>query len=1420
MISDKLGTYVNIERVELGFPNRLILDNVLIQDHNQEEMLRVGRLSAKIEFLPLADGRISISSAQLFGCHAQLYKTDSLAAPNYQFVLDSLASDDEEPSSLNLRINSLIIRHSSIAYDQKDIPQSPKTFNTNHLRISDISAHIILKELQSDSLNVNIKRLTFKEESGLNISRLSLCIEANEHHANLKNFKLQMPHTEINIDSFQATYDREYLKESIKYIAVINIPSLSPNDVVCFMPALKSFHQTFSIYGIINGKGSTIDCPNLTIQSNNQSLELQAEGHFSNTKGIPVWAFDTSNIYISQDFFNQCKNAFSDFPEEITRLGNVRMTGHASRNEAGTMQTNVTLHSDAGNTQIQFSINKDQQFDGHIDTESFQLGKVLGNEELGTIATHINIKGNKNNITAKGEIPFIEYKEYTYHNITINGTYSKGDIKGALKIDDPNILADLEGDLHHGQRSSIKLQAHFKDVCPKALNLTDQWSDTRFSASIDADFIASNLNDAEGSFNLYDFEMLANDSLGNYYHLDNLHISSGYEEKTHFLKIKGDMGDADIIGNFDWNTLPQSFVNYIGSKLPTLPNLPKTTHKTNNDFVIKLMLTDTDWMQKLLGIPLSLERPLTLRAAIDDKNKTLDVESQIPMFTYNGSRYLNSTIDINTEENAMYYQVNLMKMNEDEEYMDIQLDGKAADNQISASLHLTQTNLMEPQYDTDGIINTITELYTNEEEKAEAHIRVLPSRIVVREKTWDLEPCDIFYSPNRLFVDHFSIHHDCQHINVDGIASKSPFELLSIDLKDVDVAYILDLVDFESVSFEGMATGKATLSQVFNDFEASTDLTVDHFRFESGNLGTLIAHAEWNRDNNQIDIEAVADNGIQSQTFINGYVSPVREDIKLDIQAAGTNIEFCKSFTDSFLHGLKGNAHGNVVLAGPLKELNLTGSVVVDGETSVTALNTTYYLHNDTIKLIPNKILFDRCIITDRDGHQGILKGGIDHQNFSDFTFDFDIEAYNLLAYDFPDFNEGTICGTVYATGTADLHGRSGEVTINCYVTPEEKSVFTYNATNPDAISRQEFITWSDNTKTHHKKTGEPKDDLASTTNIFINFNINATPRGTLRILMDANTNDYITLNGSGGIRASFYNKGPFHMFGTYTVESGTYGITIQNIIKKNFSFQNGGSIVFGGDPYNANLNLQAQYTVNGVSLSDLNLGNTFGTNTVRVNCLMNIQGTPQSPHVDFDFELPTVNAEENQMIRSVIASEQEMNQQVLYLLGIGRFYMQGANNAQSQEYGQTQLAMQSFLSGTVSSQINEVLSQVIKSNDWNFGANISTGNEGWHNAEYEGLVSGKMLNNRLLINGQFGYRDNATQATPSFIGDFDIQYLLNPNGNLAFKVYNQTNDRYFTRSSLNTQGVGIIMKKDFNGIGELFRWKKQKKNSVIPSGE
>ena len=499
------------------------------------------------------------------------------------------------------------------------------------------------------------------------------------------------------------------------------------------------------------------------------------------------------------------------------------------------------------------------------------------------------------------------------------------------------------------------------------------------------------------------------------------------------------------------------------------------------------------------------------------------------------------------------------------------------------------------------------------------------------------------------------------------------------------------------------------------------------------------------------------------------------------------------SFTESFISEITGHGNGNLRLAGPLDAINLTGGLRIDGHASITPLNTTYTLRDDSLTLVYNEILLDSLRIYDKYDNVGYLSGAVHHEDLTNLSLDLHVATDRLLGYDFSDFGDQSFYGTVFASGDVDISLRGDDVHIDCNVTPLTGSTFVYNADQNDGIRDQEFITW--------RKVDQE-------------FLVNATPEGTLRLLMDAKTGDYITLNGSGTLQATYYNKGTFEMQGTYTVDHGTYDVTIQNIINKKFQFQPGGTIIFGGDPYAAALNLQALYTVNGVSLSDLQLGNSFSSNTIRVNCLMNIGGQPSAPQVTFDLDMPTVNADEKQMVRSLLSSQQEMNQQVLYLLGIGRFYTLGQNNADQQpgQPDQTTLAMQSFLSGTLSTQINNVLNQVIGNDSWNFGANIATGTEGWNNAEYEGTVAGRMLDNRLLINGQFGYRDNATQATPSFIGDFDIRYLLLPNGNLALKVYNQTNDRYFTRSSLNTQGVGIIMKKDFNGLRDFFGIKDKEK--------
>lgn len=97
---------------------------------------------------------------------------------------------------------------------------------------------------------------------------------------------------------------------------------------------------------------------------------------------------------------------------------------------------------------------------------------------------------------------------------------------------------------------------------------------------------------------------------------------------------------------------------------------------------------------------------------------------------------------------------------------------------------------------------------------------------------------------------------------------------------------------------------------------------------------------------------------------------------------------------------------------------------------------------------------------------------------------------------------------------------------------------------------------------------------------------------------------------------------------------------------------------------------------------------------------------------------------------------------------------------------------------------------------------------------EFETMLSGQLLNNRLLINGNFGYRDNP-MANTNFVGDFEAEWLINRSGDIRLKAYNETNDRYYTRTNLTTQGIGIIFKKDFNKWNELLFWNKWKLNRL-----
>lgn len=1413
----KFGTKVSIGRVDLGFVNRLIIDDTEMQDQQGKQMLRVSRISVKIDLLALANGEIEITSAQFFGLQANLYKATADSKPNFQFVVDSLASKDttKQKTPLNLQINSLIIRNGSVSWRVLSRAYNSGKFSPDNINAHNISAHIIINLLTDDSLNVKVKRIALEERCGFKLKTLSLHAIYGPNGASISDFNLELPSTLIQSEKISASFQKKEGKiemPSLKFNGSINAPRISLADIAGFVPKLSATKEPISLKVNFNGSGDQIAVTRLELANEKHSLQLIANGSIKNYMEKMSWFANVSELSANHEAIASIVATATgkDVPAVVTRIGDISLSGHAY-GDKNRLTANAKLATSLGD--IKLALNKSSKnIKANIETKGLDVGKLADNKTLGHVSANLNIHGtSKDNLAAAGRVYNFDFNGYKYHDIQLNASYRNKVVEGKIGIDDPNADIDVNGLLNIASKTPLlKVEASVNNFAPHALGLTPKWQSTAFAANINCDIKGNNINNANGMVEVNNFKM---QSPENEYALNNVTVKTGFEGENHYLDLESDFGTVNINGQFNYNTIARSVLNMVASKLPTIPGLTRQPQKEHNDFTINASISDTQWMKNLLGIPLEIHRPLNINGELDDKREKINLWCDVPSFTYNGNRFRDAFINIESPSDTLKADIRIKKLAKKGKFIALNLRAGASDNHLNTSLSFSNND----RHPLKGVINASTVFAKDDDGVSTAYIDVLPSRATIGDTTWQVAPSAIVYSKNRLKVDGFSISHDNQMLAINGTATKSLEDSLLVTLNDIDVSYVLNLVNFHSVDFFGMASGEARVAGAFNGKPLLTaDLQVKDFKFESGRMGTLYANVNYDVDEGRINIDAIAQDEDGRHTDINGYVSPKHNYIDLGIDAHRTRAEFMESFCGSFMDNVDADINGKLNVVGPLNNINLVGKAVVNGSVRMTALNTTYWMRNDSVTFVPDEIKFKGDTICDRNGNIGIMTGSVYHQHLTNLSYNLGIKAKNLLAYDTHSFGENTFYGTAYVTGDCKIKGRSGEVTIDINAVPEKNSILVYNVADQTAIGSSDFISWKNHDVANNDSIDNDEDDnkVDISTNIRLNFLINCNPNATLKLLMDEKTGDYITLNGDGVLRATYFNKGTFDIYGNYIVDHGVYKLTIQNIIKKDFLFQKGGTISFGGDPYNASLNLKALYILNSVSLADLNIGRSFSNNNVRVNCLMNITGNPNAPKVDFDLDMPNMSNDVKQMVYSLLNAEEEKNQQVLYLLAVGRFMAQNSNNASqgdAPQYSQTSLAMQSFLSGTISQQLNSVLNNVINSNNWNFGANISTGTEGFNNAEYEGLLSGSMLNNRLLFNGQFGYRDNPN-ATTSFIGDFDLKYLLFPNGNLAINVYNKTNDRYFTRNSLNTQGVGVVMKKDFTKFSDLFFWRKKNK--------
>lgn len=1453
-LENRIGTRVGLGGVRWLFPSDIVVDSLTIDDQEGEQLLSVSRLAAKVEWMPLIlEHRLSIRNVRLFHPDIHLYRVDAEDAYNYQFLLDAFAAKQEkkkEPSRLSLRINTLLIRHAHVCHRVGNVAlEGTSQFDPKNLAIDDLSAQFSLKTLSADSLSFIVRNLSMKEHSGLRIDDLYLRLVANRYGATLANFQLDLPHTSLCLDTVWASFPIH--EEQSVGAAPLNpfvikgkiLPShVTPSDFAPLLSGVADLNEKVYLDADFIGSPSRINLKALNVYTAHRELVLSADAKLAVTDSLcEAMTLALHEATITDGAWAllaaQAPALCEKLPQELVRVGSITATGALDYTPA---QTNLDLQAvtDAGDVALCVAIDSKGRYGITLKGDTIEVAQVVPGSALAQTDLEIAVKGaiSDPEILRQKQFPSLEKLQellsgtvvataththvlgYEYDSIRFDGKYAPGDYQATLELDDPNGALALDvGYLKEKRTPQYTLSLQADSLNLHAMNLIGMHEGATFSMQLMANLRGRDLDHLMGKIVADSFAM--HRPTGDYV-IEEIALYAS-DPRSKMLSLKSDFMDATLRGEFTYQSLVNSLFGHLHHSLPSLCHSHDHNHKlSENICLVNVGVYNTDPLRELLAIPIDITGKAQFDLLINDPAGELAFTGLVPQIDYDSNTLKGLSIDCTSKEQGLALSLSGTLQNEDVPAVTAFLATKAADDKVDLGL-LWNSN---PVGMFEGVFHTRAAFSLDDEDNLCVSIESDSTNTTINHSVWELDPFAMDIAPGHILIDGLHFANDTtQHLSVNGVVSEHTADTLQVNFIGLDLGYLLSLVKLEGISFDGKISGNAELANLYSD-HPYVDAKIDakDFAFCEGPMGDVDGHISWNQDEAQLQFVADVWENPERISVVDGVVDLNRDELWIDIAADSLNTAFLNRLLKSFMNEVKGNASGHLTVGGPLNAINLNGALLADVGFNLIPTDVEYHF-KDSLRFTPGVIRFDGIEAFDHRGQKAIVVGAVTHRALKDFAYDLYIDAQNTLGIDLPDTGHDSFYTTIYGTGGVQVKGSpTMPLTIDIQAQPEKGSVFALNLANQNVSSSDAFITFTDRSSTRNVptvttgKTGRRRRARRSenaTTNIDITAHI--TPDATLKLVMNQAVDDHISVTGHGDLQVSVRGD-DIDLFGTYTVNRGFYRLSLQDVINKNFDVISGSTVSFEGDPMNARLDITARHVVNYVPLRDLS---PDMTGNVHVNCLLRIGGTLNSPTVTFDLELTNATEEEKTMLASYTNTAEQMNLQFIYLLGLGKFYTPDvAQNTQG-----TSNNMGSFISSTISGQINNLLSGIISNENWNLASNLRAenmmtgvsdlGGDNWDNMEIEGILEGRLLDNRLLINGSFGYRENPMYAT-NFIGDFDIRYLLT--GGLSLKGYNKTNDRYFTKTALTTQGLGLVYQHDFDRL-----WSRRKrKQSVVEKND
>ncbi|MBR1445621.1 MAG: hypothetical protein IJ586_00845, partial [Alloprevotella sp.] len=341
----------------------------------------------------------------------------------------------------------------------------------------------------------------------------------------------------------------------------------------------------------------------------------------------------------------------------------------------------------------------------------------------------------------------------------------------------------------------------------------------------------------------------------------------------------------------------------------------------DGEWLIDATITDTRLLHEQANIPLTFDGPLRINGNLRSDGGRMVLLAQADGLSYDSVQVLNPSIYLTGEGDEVRVLAQATKPLAHSD-MRLALDLKARSGVLRSQLSWRGGNDIVD----NGKLNVQT-TYLRTPEGLSIEANVLPSEVILAGDTWNISAGRVNYANKEVAVSGIAVGREDQGIRIDGRFSSNPQDSIVAQLRNVNIPYVLNLVEFDDVEFAGLATGQMSVSRATGSPQIRADIHVPDFYFNDGPMGRLALRGGFDPTQKRINLDGHMEHADSGHTDVVGYVDLGEKRLNLNIGANNTNLRFLREYIDGIFSDFEGRATGNALLYGPFKALDFHGDL-------------------------------------------------------------------------------------------------------------------------------------------------------------------------------------------------------------------------------------------------------------------------------------------------------------------------------------------------------------------------------------------------------------------------------------------------------------------------------------------------------------